>query len=128
MKHKLRILLVEDNPVNQRLVDFILRKDFEITIANDGMEAVGLFSVDRFDVILMDIMMPVMDGYEATIKIREIEKSYNTKRRIPIALTGNSMDNDRNKCLAAGMDEYLTKPFILETFRQALINLGIHPI
>lgn len=128
MKQKLRMLLVEDNPINQRLIDFTLRKDFEITIANNGQEAVGLFSVDRFDVVLMDIMMPVMDGYEATEKIREIEKSGDTQRRTPIvALTGNSMDNDRQKCLATGMDEYLTKPLILETFHQTLINLGVHP-
>lgn len=128
MKYKLRMLLVEDNPINQRLIDFTLRKDFEITIANNGQEAVGLFSVDRFDVVLMDIMMPVMDGYEATVKIREIEGSDDTQRRTPIvALTGNTLDNDRQKCLAAGMDEYLTKPLILETFHQALINLGVHP-
>lgn len=128
MKHKQRMLLIEDNPLHQWLLNLTLQKDFEITIANDGIEAVGLFSVDRFDVILMDIMMPVMDGFEATVKIREIENSYKTKRRIPIiALTADSMDTDRNKCLAAGMDEYHTKPLILEAFYQTLINLGIHP-
>lgn len=128
MENKLQMLLVEDNPLNQRLIKFTFRNDFEITIANNGLEAVSVFSVHRFDFILMDIMMPVMDGYEATVKIREIEKSGNMKRKTPIiALTGNTLDNDRQKCLAVGMDGYLTKPLNVEAFRQALVNLGIQP-
>ena len=127
MIHKLRILLVEDNLLNQRVIELSLQKDFEITIANNGLEAVELFSIEQFDIVLMDIMMPVMDGYEATVRIREIEKADNRGRKTPIiAITSNTLDNDRQKCLNCGMNEYLTKPLNIELFHQTLITLGIH--
>ena len=119
--------MVEDNPLNQRLMDFTLRKDYEITIANDGLEAWELFRTQRFDVVLMDIMMPIMDGYEATAKIREFEASNNNGQRTPIvAITGNSSDNDRQRCLSHGMDDYLSKPFVFEDLYSILRNLGVH--
>ncbi len=108
---KISVLVVEDNLINQKISSFSLQKaGMEVTLANNGLEAIELFKEQDFDVILMDIQMPVMDGYEATRKIRKIEKSLNT--HIPIiALTANAMQGDAEKCLAAGMDNYISKPF-----------------
>ncbi|HET6557831.1 MAG TPA: response regulator [Prolixibacteraceae bacterium] len=123
----LKILLVEDNLLNQRIVLFSLKKfNHAVTIANNGLEAVEKFRKDKFDVILMDIMMPVMDGLEATVQIREVEQSVKPDKRTPIiALTANTMDNDRNKCLSYGMDEFLSKPFDIEKLRDVFNKLEI---
>lgn len=109
----MEILLVEDNLLNQKVVTFNLRKhNFDVTSVINGIEAVEKFKDKKFDLILMDIMLPEMDGYEATIEIRKIEKERNEKNPVPIiALTANALDNDRNKCFEAGMNEYLSKPF-----------------
>jgi osomolarity two-component system sensor histidine kinase NIK1 len=127
MSDKLNILLVEDNLLNQRIVSFSLKKyNYEVDIANNGIEAIERFCEKRYDVILMDIMMPVMDGLEATLKIREIEKSQNIKVRTPIvALTANTMDNDREKCISYGMDDYLPKPFDVEKMKSIFNDLSI---
>lgn len=127
MVEKLNILLVEDNLLNQRIVTFSLKKyNHEVTIANHGVEAIERFREKKFDVILMDIMMPVMDGIEATIKIREIENVNNFKVRTPIiALTANTMDNDRDKCISFGMDEFMTKPFDIEKLKVIFDELNI---
>lgn len=127
MDEKLNILLVEDNPLNQRIVTFSLRKyNHEVTIANNGIEAVELFNGGNFDVILMDIMMPVMDGLEATLKIREIENIQKIEKRTPIiALTANTMDNDRDKCISYGMDEFMAKPFDIEKLKTIFRELEI---
>lgn len=127
MVEKLNILLVEDNLLNQRIVTFSLKKyNHEVTIANHGVEAIERFREKKFDVILMDIMMPVMDGIEATIKIREIENVNNFKVRTPIiALTANTMDNDRDKCISFGMDEFMTKPFDIEKLKVIFDELKI---
>jgi osomolarity two-component system sensor histidine kinase NIK1 len=116
MGDRLKILLVEDNILNQRIVTLSLKKfDHEVVIANNGLEAIHLFKDRNFDVILMDIMMPVMDGLEATTKIRELEDQSNIEKRTPIiALTANTMDNDRDKCISYGMDEFLAKPLDIE--------------
>ena len=123
----LKILLVEDNLLNQRIVMFSLKKyNHEVIIANNGLEAVERFKEGEYDVILMDIMMPVMDGLEATVKIREVEKMKNTERRTPIiALTANTMDNDRNTCLAHGMDEFMSKPFDIDKLKSIFKELSI---
>src|SRR5665647_229513 len=123
----LKILLVEDNLLNQRIVMFSLKKyNHEVTIANNGLEAVEKFSEAKYDVILMDIMMPVMDGLEATVKIREVEVTMNTDKRTPIiALTANTMDNDRNTCLSYGMDEFMAKPFDIEKLKTIFSKLEI---
>lgn len=127
MRERLKILLVEDNLLNQRVVTFNLKKyQYEVTIANNGLEAVEKFGDDNFDVILMDIMMPVMDGLEATAKIREIEKKQGIKKRTPIvALTANTMDNDKEKCISYGMDEFLAKPFDIEKLNVIFKELEI---
>lgn len=123
----MKILLVEDNLLNQRIVLFSLKKfNHEVTIANNGQEAVDKFKENKFDVILMDIMMPVMDGLEATVKIREIEEIHKPDKRTPIiALTANTMDNDRTKCLSYGMDEFMSKPFEIEKLKLIFNKLEI---
>ena len=127
MDEILKILLVEDNLLNQRIVLFSLKKyNHIVTIANNGLEAVEKFRAGEFDVILMDIMMPVMDGLEATVKIREFEESTHVSKRTPIvALTANTMDNDRNKCLSFGMDEFMSKPFDIEKLKLIFNKLTI---
>jgi PAS domain S-box-containing protein len=106
----LRVLLADDNRTNQRLVELLLENDHHhVTSVNNGRDAVAKASAESFDVILMDVQMPGMDGFEATAAIRERERS--TGRRTPIvAMTAHAMAGDREKCLAAGMDEYLSKP------------------
>ena len=106
-----RILLVEDNPVNQRVAQRTLQNlAAEVVIANNGAEALERIEASSFDAVLMDCQMPVMDGFTATRRIRELELSRGTKRMPIIALTANVMSEDREKCLAAGMDAHLGKP------------------
>jgi PAS domain S-box-containing protein len=106
-----KILLVEDNPVNQRVAQRTLQNlAAEVTIANNGAEALERIADSNFDAVLMDCQMPVMDGFTATRRIRELELSRGTKRLPIIALTANVMSEDREKCLAAGMDAHLGKP------------------
>ncbi|ORX89993.1 hypothetical protein K493DRAFT_231834 [Basidiobolus meristosporus CBS 931.73] len=106
----LKILLAEDNLVNQKLAAKILEKHgHEVTIVSNGLLAVEAIENQRFDLILMDVQMPIMGGFEATARIREMERTTGT--HIPIiALTAHAMIGDREKCLTAGMDEYVTKP------------------
>ncbi len=127
MRESLKILLVEDNLLNQRVVTFSLKKyNHEVTIANNGLEAVQLFRDHKFDVILMDLMMPVMDGLEATVKIREEEELNNSYKRIPIiAITANTMDNDRDTCISYGMDDFMSKPFDIEKLHEIFSELNI---
>jgi CheY-like chemotaxis protein len=127
MGERLMILLVEDNLLNQRIVTFSLKKfNHEVVIANNGVEAVELFTEKKFDVILMDIMMPIMDGLEATVKIREFEVNNMIEKRTPIiALTANTMDNDRDKCISYGMDEFMAKPFDIEKLNSIFNELNI---
>lgn len=127
MEEKLSILLVEDNVLNQRIVTFSLKKyNHNVTIANNGLEALDRFKESQFDAILMDLMMPEMDGLEATVKIRELETQNNLTTRTPIiALTANTMDNDRDKCISYGMDEFMAKPFDIEKLKQIFQDLEI---
>jgi CheY-like chemotaxis protein len=107
---RLRILLAEDNAVNRLFAMRLLQKQgHSVQAANDGAEAVASFERERFDVILMDVQMPVMDGIAATRTIRK--KETQTGTRIPIiALTAHAMSGDRERLLACGMDGYVTKP------------------
>lgn len=104
----LKILLAEDNPFNQAVAVEVLKKQgCEVVVAATGREAVQVFDADRFDVVLMDVEMPDLDGFEATRIIREKE----TSTRVPIiAQTADAFAADRERCLAAGMDEYIAKP------------------
>ena len=114
----LQVLLVEDNPVNQELALHLLEKaGFRVTVAANGEEAIECFERDHFDVILMDMQMPVMDGLEATqaIRARELRRSWVASvdgfKQVPIiAMTANAMEGDRDRCLQAGMNDYIAKP------------------
>ena len=114
------ILLAEDNPVNQEVARRMLGiEGYRVTVVNNGKEALEAFSQSAFDLILMDCHMPEMDGFEATRKIREAEKQSNT--RIPVvALTANAMQQDRDECLNAGMDDHLSKPYTRLQIRATL--------
>ncbi|KAI7901643.1 uncharacterized protein BX663DRAFT_543988 [Cokeromyces recurvatus] len=107
----LEILLAEDNDVNQKLAVRILEKfGHHVKVVANGKLAVEAYESQNFDLILMDVQMPVMGGFEATQKIREIERNLNNSHIPIIALTAHAMIGDREKCLQAGMDEYVTKP------------------
>ncbi len=107
---KMRVLLAEDGKVNQKLAVALLEKGgHSVVVAENGEIAVDLVAKQDFDVVLMDVQMPVMDGIDATIAIREQERT--SDNRIPIiALTAHAMAGDRERCLDAGMDDYLSKP------------------
>lgn len=116
-----KILLVEDNRVNQKVAMGMLRKlGLNCEVAQNGLEALDLIGKHSFDLILMDCQMPEMDGFEATKRIRAGEDIYH---RLPIiALTANAMKGDREKCLAAGMDDFLSKPVRLEEMKMVLLR------
>ena len=106
---KLRILLAEDNPANQKLATYILQeRGHTVEVAGDGQQAIAMATQSRYDVILMDVQMPGMDGLETTAAIRAGEAP--EKRTPIIAMTAYAMKSDRQRCLAAGMDGYLSKP------------------
>jgi CheY-like chemotaxis protein len=109
--HKSKVLLVEDNKLNQRTLTLVLNKlGFSVVIANDGIEALNAITRDHFDMILMDCQMPNMDGYKATTQIRKSEEG--TGHHIPIiGVTAHAMEGNRNKCMEAGMDNYISKPY-----------------
>ncbi len=118
----LRVLLVEDNAVNQRLALALLkRRGAVVTIAQNGREAIEAWSTSRFDVVLMDVQMPEMDGFDATRIIRARERG---GEHVPIiALTARAMTGDRERCLAAGMDDYVTKPLRAQVLMEAIDRL-----
>jgi CheY-like chemotaxis protein len=117
-----RVLLVEDNPVNREValnMLQVLRCDVEIAV--NGQEAVNKIRLGNFDLVLMDCEMPVMDGYAATTAIREWEAQTGRGAYVPIlALTAHALAEDRRRCLEVGMDDYLTKPFSMDTLRERL--------
>ena len=106
----LRVLLAEDNPVNQRVASRLLEKrGHRVHVVSDGREALAVFGKEKFDLVFMDVQMPEMDGFEATAAIRKNEKGGSVRQPI-IALTAHAMKGDRERCIAAGMDGYLSKP------------------
>jgi PAS domain S-box-containing protein len=119
-KREIKILLVEDNLVNQKVASRILQKlGFVVAITNNGREALEYLAKEYADVVLMDIQMPEMDGFEATKRIRQGEGVMNP--RIPIiAMTAHAVKGDREMCLAAGMDDYVPKPISIEELRQTI--------
>lgn len=117
------VLLVEDNAINQKIVVLSLKNYIKnIDVANNGKEALDKFGTSKYDVILMDVQMPVIDGFVATKKIREIESTTNSHTPI-IAITANALHGDREKCIAAGMDDYISKPFQVEVLVEKINRL-----
>lgn len=109
-KQSLKVLLAEDNPVNQRLAVRLLEKrGHRVVVAATGMEAISALEHEEFDLVLMDVQMPQMDGFEATAAIRQGEKG-SGRHQVVVALTAHALKGDREKCIASGMDAYLTKP------------------
>lgn len=105
------ILLVEDNLINQKVASYTLSKQgAQVEIANHGKEAIVMIEKKKYDVILMDIQMPEMDGFETTQYIRNNEKDWISKTPI-IAMTASALVSERVKCLASGMNDYISKPF-----------------
>jgi two-component system, sensor histidine kinase and response regulator len=122
-----KVLLVEDHPVNQKVaVRYLERMGCIVTVADNGAVGVAAFEREPFDIILMDVQMPVMDGLAAARKIREIEITRGEQRRTPIvALTANVMRGDQERCAEAGMDSFLTKPVDVDRLREILTNFGL---
>jgi CheY-like chemotaxis protein len=120
---RLRILLAEDNPVNQKLAVRLLEKRGHVVVAaGNGRQALAAFAQEHFDVVLMDVQMPEMDGFEATAAIRDEEKT--TGAHVPIiAMTAHAMKGDEERCLRAGMDGYVSKPIDAQSLFRAIESL-----
>jgi CheY-like chemotaxis protein/HPt (histidine-containing phosphotransfer) domain-containing protein len=115
------ILLVEDNTVNRLVAEGMLQNiRCHIDIAVNGQEAVDKFSESDYDIIFMDCQMPVMDGFAATSEIRDIESREKKKRTPIVALTANALKGDRERCMSAGMDDYVSKPFTIADLKAAI--------
>jgi PAS domain S-box-containing protein len=115
------ILLVEDNLINQQVALGILQlQGYSVTVAANGKEALEALALGSFDLVLMDCHMPEMDGFECTAEIRKREQSLGGKAIPIVALTANAMAQDREECLNAGMDDYLSKPFSMQTLQDML--------
>jgi CheY-like chemotaxis protein len=118
-RHPLRILLAEDNVVNQKLALRLLQQmGYRADVASNGIEAIECIERQAYDVVLMDVQMPEMDGLEASRRITA-RWSAGARPRI-VAMTANAMQGDREMCLDAGMDDYLTKPIRVERLVEAL--------
>jgi CheY-like chemotaxis protein len=117
------ILLVEDNAINQKIIILSLKNLVKnVDVANNGKDALDKFGSTKYDLILMDIQMPIINGIIATKKIRELESSSNTQTPI-IAITANALSGDKETCLAAGMNDYISKPFQVDLLVQKMKNL-----
>ncbi|HAQ58507.1 MAG TPA: hybrid sensor histidine kinase/response regulator, partial [Opitutae bacterium] len=122
-----KILLVDDNDLNQILGSTILEQmGYDVTLANDGTEAIKLAKQTYYPIIFMDCRMPIMDGFDATLEIRKLEaadllpQGAHKKRIAIIALTANVSSEDKEKCTRAGMDDYICKPYEALDFKKVL--------
>jgi len=117
---------VEDNLLNQKVVGFYLKKkNYEVISVTNWRDALDKVKNEPLDLILMDIMLPEMNGFEITAEIRKWEKEEKKEEKIPIvAVTANTLDNDKEKCLKAGMNDYLPKPFTAEDLYNVIDQLS----
>ncbi|MBK7890048.1 MAG: response regulator [Bdellovibrionales bacterium] len=117
-----RVLVAEDNVINQKIIEALLKKmGHRVDLADDGEKAVEKYRTNRYDLVLMDIQMPVLNGYQATAILREIQRDRNEATPI-IALTAHAMKGDREKCLRNGLDDYLSKPIVINELRSVLAH------
>jgi CheY-like chemotaxis protein len=117
----LRILVADDNAINRRVAELMLKHaGFTVDMASDGSEAVEAHTSRPYDVILMDSQMPVMDGFEATRRIRQLDQP----QPVIIAITANALSGERERCLSLGMDDYVSKPFTAEQLR-TVVRKGV---
>ncbi len=124
-----RVLLAEDTPVNQTLATMLLtRMGHEVTLANNGLEAVDAFANGQFDLVLMDIQMPEMSGIEATVAIRELEQTRGQARVPIIAVTAHALKGDRERYLASGMDGYVAKPLSVDALKSEMQRCMAAPL
>lgn len=125
----LQVLVVEDNPVNQSVALHILKElGYQGIAVDNGLEAIAMLNRTHFPIIFMDCQMPELDGYETTRRIREMESSgSDSSRSRIIAMTANAMEGDRERCLAAGMDDYVSKPIMLPAVEAALLGMKSSP-
>jgi CheY-like chemotaxis protein len=115
------VLLVDDNPINLLVArEMLMSLGAQVDTAVDGREAVKALQSRRYDIVFMDLQMPVLDGLSATRQLRADESAAHKPRVPVVAVTANAMMGDRAECLAAGMDDYLTKPVRREQFAQML--------
>jgi CheY-like chemotaxis protein len=120
-RHPLRILLAEDNAVNQKLALRVLEQmGYRADVASNGIEAVESIERQTYDVVLMDVQMPEMDGLDATRSIRKLE---GVAQPTIVAMTANAMEGDREMCLAAGMNDYIAKPIRVQELVDALMRV-----
>jgi len=121
-----RLLIVDDNPVNQKLLFYSLKKYYEVATADNGLEAVTLLDSESFDLVLMDLSMPVMDGAEAALHIRN--STSQSIRNIPIIfVTTNDYEHERERCLNSGGNDYLIKPIDITLLMKTIeSHLPIH--
>ena len=121
-----KVLVADDNVVNQRLVQQLLaRRGCEVVVTGTGTEALEAWHRERFDLVLLDVQMPEMDGLEVAAQIRTVEKRRRLRGTPIVALTAHAMSGDRDRCLAAGMDDYLAKPLRKSAFDELMDRLGI---
>ncbi len=118
---KLKILVAEDNVINQKVAMINLRQlGHDVEIAVNGQMAFEMFKKGEYDIVLMDIQMPILDGLEATLAIRKYEEENNLKNIRIVAITANAMKEDKDKCFEVGMDDYISKPFRSEDLLRIL--------
>ncbi len=122
----LNILVAEDNAINQRVARFVIEKlGHKVDIAEDGKKAVEMYKTGNYDIIFMDIQMPIMDGLEATKIIRVIEEENMSEKSIPIvAMTANTMKGDKENFLNSGMNDYIGKPFKASELSQLIYKIS----
>jgi osomolarity two-component system sensor histidine kinase NIK1 len=121
MFSEITFLIIEDNLLNQKIISFWLAKNgYDFTFASSGEEAVEVFKYNWFDVIIMDIMLPGINGLETTGILRNLGSLQYGRQPFIVALTANTLDNDRKRCLEYGMDEYMAKPFDFQQLNDIL--------
>ena len=121
---RLRVLVAEDNIVNQKIIAALLaRRGQDTVLVSNGRDAIDAWRRERFDAIFMDVQMPEMDGFEATAAIRAAERGTDTHISI-VAMTAHAMSGDRERCLAAGMDDYVAKPISVMEIDRVLVQVA----